>query len=130
MPRVGWRVKYVEIYEDDAGVSHFRDAAIELISGDVAPPAPPVEISVFRAATEVGFMSVPTGWVGGWHQPPTDGFIFVLSGEVQIEVGDGELRRFPQGSIWLHKDRKGQGHNSRIVSSEDAKLVMVKLPGE
>ncbi len=123
-------MQYVEIYADNEGVSHFKDVDIELVRGEVAPPALPVELSAFRTATEVGFISVPSGWVGGWHQPPTDGYIFVLSGEVQTEVGDGEIRRFPQSSIWLHKDRNGPGHNSNIVGSEDAKLVMVKLPDE
>jgi len=123
-------VRYVEIFADDEGISHFRDVEIELTVGDIAPPALPVELSPFRAATEVGFISVPSAWVGGWHQPPTDGYIFVLSGEVQIEVGDGEIRRFPQGSVWLHKDRNGRGHNTSVVSSEDAKLVMVKFPDE
>lgn len=121
---------YVEIYADEDGISHFRDVEIELTKDEVAPPALPVELSPFRAASEVGFISIPSGWVGGWHQPPTDGYIFVLSGEIQIEVGDGEIRRFPRGSIWLHKDRKGQGHNSSVVSSEDAKLVMAKFPDE
>ncbi|MDX2313571.1 MAG: cupin domain-containing protein [Gammaproteobacteria bacterium] len=123
-------MQYVEIYADDEGVSHFRDVAIELAKGEVAPPVLPVELSPFRAATEVGFIAIPSGWVGGWHQPPTEGYIFVLSGEIQIEVGDGEVRRFPQGSVWLHKDRNGPGHNSSVVSSKDAKLVMVKFPEE
>ena len=123
-------MKYVEIYADDDGVSHFGDVDIELVPGEVAPPALPVELSAFKAATEVGFISIPSGWVGGWHQPPTDGFIFVLSGEVQIEVADGEIRRFPRGSIWLHKDRNGPGHNSSVVSNEDARLVMVNFPDQ
>jgi hypothetical protein len=123
-------VQYVEIFADDKGISHFREVEIALNRGEVAPPALPADISPFRAATEVGFISIPSGWAGGWHQPPTDGYIFVLSGEVQIEVGDGEIRRFPQGSIWLHKDRNGPGHNSSVISSEDAKLAMVKFPEE
>ena len=123
-------MQYVEIYADEDGVSHFRDVEVELTKGEVAPPALPVELSPFRAATEVGFISIPSGWVGGWHQPPTEGYIFVLSGEIQIEVGDGEVRRFPRGSIWLHKDRNGPGHNSSVVSREDAKLVMIKFPDE
>ncbi|NIM28971.1 MAG: cupin domain-containing protein [Gammaproteobacteria bacterium] len=121
-------MNYVEIFADENGVSHFRDVEIVLTRGEVAPPALPVALSEFMPATEVGFISIPSGWVGGWHQAPSDGFIFVLSGEVQIEVGDGESRRFPAGSVWLHRDRNGPGHNSSIVSKEDAKLVIVKFP--
>lgn len=121
-------MNYVEIYADGEGVSHFRDVDIELTRGVVAPPALPLDLSAFRTAAEVGFISIPSGWVGGWHQAPSEGFIFVLAGEVQIEVGDGEIRHFPQGSIWLHKDRNGPGHNSSVISPEDAKLAMVTLP--
>jgi len=121
-------VNYVEIYADDEGVSHFRDVSIELTEGVVAPPALPLNLSEFRPASEVGFIAIPPGWVGGWHQPPTDGYIIVLEGEVQIEVGDGQVRRFSQGSVWLHKDRKGRGHNSSVISTTEAKLVMVKFP--
>ena len=123
-------MQYVEILADEEGVSHFREVDIELTRGEVAPAALPVALSTFRAATEVGFISIPSGWLGGWHQPPTDGYILVLSGEVQIEAGDGEIRGFPQGSLWLHNDRNGSGHNSSVVSIEDAKLVIVKLPDE
>ena len=121
-------MNYVEIYADDEGVSHFRDVSIELTEGVVAPPALPLNLSEFQPASDVGFITIPSGWVGGWHQPPTDGYIIVLAGEVQIEVGDGQVRRFPQGSVWLHKDRKGRGHNSSVTSATEAKLVMVKFP--
>ena len=121
-------MNYVEIFSDDKGMSHFRDRKIDFEIKEVAPPALPTGASTFEGATEVGFLSIPSGWAGGWHQPPTDGYIFVLSGQVQIEVGDGEIRHFPPGSIWLHKDRSGRGHNSSVVGKEDVKLVMVKVP--
>jgi hypothetical protein len=121
---------YVEIYSDKDGVSHFRDMSVEFTLSEVAPPALPFGASDFWTSTEMGFLSVPSGWVGGWHQPPADGFIIVLSGEAQVEVGDGEIRRFPPGSVWRHMDRNGPGHNSSVVSSEDVLLVIVKFPDE
>ena len=123
-------MKYTEIYADENGVSHFRDVEVELTLAEIAPPALPVYLSAFKQASEVGFYSIPPGWVAGWHGTPSEGFVFVLEGEVEIEVGDGEVRRFPQGAVWLHKDRIGRGHDSRIVSEKDALLVMVKLPDE
>lgn len=45
-------------------------------------------------------------------------------------VGDGEIRQFTQGSIWLHRDRNGRGHHTRVISDEAAKLVMVMFPDE
>jgi hypothetical protein len=42
---------------------------------------------------------------------------------MEVEVSDGEIRRFPQGSIWLHRDLTGKGHDSRVVSEDAAVLV-------
>ena len=58
---------------------------------------------------------------------PSVGHIFVLSGEMEVEVSDGEVRRFPQGSVWLHRDLTGKGHNTRVVSKDGAVLVMVRM---
>ena len=123
-------MQYVEIYADDKGVSHFRDVEIRLTRAEIAPPALPVGLSEFRSATNVGFFLMPSGWVGDWHQPPSKGFVFMRSGEVQIEVGDGETRQFQRGSVWLHQDRKGRGHHTRVVGDEDVELVMIMLPDE
>ena len=121
---------YVEIYADEDGVSHFRDASVEFTFREIAPPALPSGASDFWTATEMGFLSVPPDWAGGWHQPPADGFIVVLSGEAQIEVGDGEIRRFPPGSVWRHMDRNGVGHNTINMSSDDTVFIIVKFPDE
>ena len=119
-------MKYVEIYADVEGISHFRDVDVELNQNEVAA----IGLSAFRSATDVGFVSMPPKWVGDWHQPPAQGYVFVMSGEVQIEVGDGEIRRFAQGSVWLHKDRNGRGHYTSVVSDVDAKLAMVMFPDD
>ena len=42
---------------------------------------------------------IPAGWVGDWHPSPKLQWWFQLAGEVEVEVGDGEKRRFVAGSI-------------------------------
>jgi quercetin dioxygenase-like cupin family protein len=111
-------MKYSEMYTDADGETHFRDVEVEFSLVDVAPPAAPMNISDFRPAP---------GWDGGWHPAPSVGHVFVLQGEMEVEVSDGEIRRFPQGSIWLHRDLTGKGHDSRVVSEDAAVLVMVKM---
>lgn len=120
-------IKYTEFYTDSDGESHFRDVDVELPLVDIAPPAAPMNVSQFRPAKEVGFISLSPGWSGGWHPAPSVGHIFVLSGVMEVEVSDGEIRRFPQGTAWLHRDLSGKGHDSRVVSKDGATLVMVKM---
>ena len=120
-------MKYTEFHSDADGESHFRDVELEVALADIAPPADPMNASEFRPAKEVGFITLPPGWGGGWHTAPSEGHIFVLSGEMEVEVSDGEIRRFPQGAVWLHKDLTGKGHDTRVVSKEGAVLAMVKM---
>jgi hypothetical protein len=120
-------ITYTEFYSGADGESHFRDIDVELPLVDIAPPAAPMNASDFRPAKEVGFITLPPGWSGGWHPAPSVGHIFVLSGEMEVEVSDGEIRRFAQGTTWLHRDLTGKGHDSRVVSKDGATLVMVKM---
>jgi hypothetical protein len=120
-------VKYTEFYTGVDGESHFRDVDVKVTLADIAPPADPMNASEFRPAREAGFITLPPGWAGGWHTAPSEGHIFVLSGEMEVEVSDGEIRRFTKGSVWLHKDLTGKGHDTRVVSKEGAVLAMVKM---
>ena len=120
-------MNYTEMYSDDKGETHFRDVEVELSLVDLAPPSAPMNVSDFRAAGELGFIRVPFGWGGGWHTAPSVGHIFVLSGELEIEVSDGEIRRFPKGSVWLHRDLTGKGHDTRVISKDGAVMVMVEM---
>jgi len=120
-------MKYTEIYADADGETHFRDVEVAMSLVDLAPPSAPMDVSEYRAAKEVGFIHLPPAYVGAWHTAPSVGHIFVLSGELEIEVSDGEVRRFPQGSVWLHRDLTGKGHDTRVVSADGATMVMVKM---
>ena len=120
-------MKYSEMYTGADGETHFRDVEVELSLVDVAPPSEPMNISSFRPAKEVAFITLPPGWGGGWHPAPSVGHIFILQGEVEVEVSDGEKRRFPQGAVWLHRDLTGRGHDTRVVSKDGAVMAMVKM---
>lgn len=121
-------MRYVRIYADQSGESHFEDIDIELTLSDFAPPAPPINISAFTEATQFGFLSAPAGWYGDWHPAPCRQIMLYLSGEIEAEVSDGEIRRFGPGSITLVEDTSGKGHISHVVSNHDALLAVIQLP--
>ena len=122
-------IAYTEILVDADGVSHFAERQIEVAQGDVAPGMAPMQRSAPWPARDGVFITAEPGWVGGWHQPPGDGFVFVLAGAFEIETGDGARRSFGPGAIWRHRDIAGRGHNTRVVSDEPAVCVMVNFPG-
>jgi quercetin dioxygenase-like cupin family protein len=119
---------YTRLYADENGLSHFADADIPLAEIPYAPPAPPYGVSETETATGVSVTEMPPGWVGDWHPTPRLQWWFQLAGEVEVEVGDGEKRRFVAGSIVRVEDTRGRGHVTRVVSSEPVRAVYVHLP--
>ena len=49
---------------------------------------------------------------------------------MEVQVSDGEVRKFGPGSMVLHEDTTGKGHLSRVVGPTDALTVMVQLPAD
>lgn len=121
-------MKYTLIYADETGESHFMDVEIELEPVEFAPPAPPINLSSFNPATQYAFCVFPSGWYGDWHPAPQKQIFFILSGESEAHVSDGEVRRFGPGSILLVEDTSGKGHVSRVVGSKDMVVAVVQLP--
>ena len=118
---------YTQLYSDAQGESHFADVEIDLASTDYAPPAPPLELSAFKPATQYGFMNAPAGWASDWHPSPARNMFFVLTGEWEVTASDGETRRFSAGSALLVEDTTGKGHSSRVVSGIGSLAAVVQL---
>jgi len=125
--KVAEPLPYVRIYTDVDGQSHFGEAEISFRLVDYAPPAPPISVSEVFGAEGVSFISSPSGWFGDWHPAPRRQFILMLTGELEVEVSDGEMRKFIPGDIILVDDPTGQGHISRVVGKKRAYLAVVPL---
>ncbi len=53
------QAKYIRLYADDSGDSHFEDLEIELVSVDFAPPAAPLSIAQFLPAAQSLWVGAP-----------------------------------------------------------------------
>jgi hypothetical protein len=120
-------IKYVRVYADSIGESHFEDLTIDLNEIDCAPPAPPIFTSDLNPSSSYGFASVLPGWESEWHPAPKRQFMIYLSGTIEAEVSDGEIRQFGPGSITLVEDTTGKGHKSRVIGSEKVVVVVIQL---
>ena len=122
------KIKYSRLYADEAGESHFGEVEIELKSALFAPPAPPSDISAPAPAARYLFAASPPGPSDVWHPAPCRQLVVILHGEVEVETGDGSVRRFRPGDIVLAEDTKSKGHLTRSVGAEDILLLFVQLP--
>ena len=119
---------YLRIYADDEGESHFEDVELAFGQADFVPPAPPVLMSSFEPATKYGFERVPPGWHGDWHPAPNRVLAIYLSGEGEMEAGDGEVRALRPGTVLLAEDTTGKGHISRLTGPDEMLVVILLLP--
>ncbi len=120
-------LNYVRVYTDSIGESHFEDLIIGLNEIDFAPPAPPIFTSDKHPSSSYGFISVLPGWKSEWHPTPKRQFVIYLSGTIEAEVSDGEIRQFGPGSITLVEDTSGKGHKSRAVGGDPVVGVVIQL---
>jgi quercetin dioxygenase-like cupin family protein len=121
-------MKYIRLYADAEGISHFEDAEVVLTESAYAPPAPPFFVSTREAATGLAMTTLPAGWFGDWHPSPRLQWWFQLSGELEVEAGDGEKRRLGPGPIVRVEDTTGRGHTTRVIGDASVHAVYVHLP--
>jgi hypothetical protein len=119
------KARYVRLYADGDGQSHFADEEMELRPVNFAPPAPPLNLSAFIATKQMAFVTAPAGWFGDWHPAPHRQFFFYLAGEVEVRASDGEVRRLGPGDTWLVEDTTGKGHTTRVI--RDNVVAVVQL---
>ena len=105
-------ISYTRLYADDSGVTHFIDEQITLEGEEVFKMTP------FTSATSVGYFLATPDYDQGWHAAPRRQWIFILTGTIEGEAQDGEVRQFSSGSIIFVEDTSGQGHKTRVVGRE------------
>ena len=118
-----WRV-----YSGSDGKSHIAEVALDMkpfvdtegAHGQSAPSQP---------AASITFRVSPPGYVLNWHCAPRRQYSIALSGQAEIEVGDGTVARIGPGDAVLAEDLTGQGHITRVVGNEPRLYAIVPLTG-
>lgn len=121
------RATYLRIYADNNGETHMQDVDMALLPKEVFEGCPPLRLSETLQASGCRFLRVPSGMhVVGWHNPPCRKLVIWLTGVVEFETSDGDIRRVAAGSVVLAEDTTGKGHVSRHPP-EGQLQVMVDL---
>jgi quercetin dioxygenase-like cupin family protein len=78
-------------------------------------------------ATQIAFSVWPVGRFLDWHPAPRRQFVIILSGQLEIGLGDGSTHVFGPGDARLVEDTTGQGHTTRVVSPEPVVTATIPL---
>ena len=62
-----------------------------------------------------------------WHNAPGHYVVFTVSGAVDIEIGDGTVKRLGPGDILIAEDLTGRGHITREVGPVPRVSIFVPL---
>ena len=75
------------------------------------------EIVALKSGADMTFRNTPNGSFSDWHNGPRLQYVIVLSGQMEIGIGDGTKRMFNPGDILQVEDLTGQGHTTRSVGN-------------
>jgi quercetin dioxygenase-like cupin family protein len=64
-----------------------------------------------------------------WHPAPRRQWVIILSGELEIGLGDGTFRRFGPGDARLVEDTTGRGHTTRTLGDKSGLAMAVHVTG-
>jgi quercetin dioxygenase-like cupin family protein len=118
----GLAMAIVRIYTGSDGRSHFQDIEPRFKAlGDQSESA-----ELIPGSTILVRRFAPTR-TNPWHHAPAHAAVFTLSGAVDIEIGDGTVRRLGPGDILIAEDLTGQGHATREVGPEPRVSIFVPL---
>lgn len=115
-------MEITRLYTGSDNESHFEDIEIPLKDGgDIG------QLSELVDATGIIFRKTGPKYNYDWHNAPQRQYILMLDGAVDVEIGDGTIRRFQTGDILLVEDTEGRGHKSRAVDNQSRLSVFVTL---
>jgi quercetin dioxygenase-like cupin family protein len=86
-----------------------------------------VEVGKLQSGEGIIFRQASPGTVRDWHRAPRRQYVITLSGEGEIEIGDGTKRRFGPGDVMLADDTTGRGHITRAVGNQARLYVMIPV---
>lgn len=109
------------IHSDASGTTHFEDGMI-----DIAAAGPLGMLSDPIATARTIFRSTGADYDYDWHPTPARQFILMMSGEIEVEVGDGEVRRFTAGDTLFLEDTSPPGHRTRNIGAVPRYSVFIQ----
>jgi len=114
-------MKIIKLYTGTDNESHFEELDVELnLIGHM-------EVSALQPAHGILFRRAPATHLSDYHNAPRRQYVITLAGHVEIETGDGTVRRFGPGDVMLADDTTGHGHITRVVGGQPRHYVMVPL---
>ena len=114
------------VYSGDDGQSHIEAMPLDMQTFTDTEGAYG-EATPLLSVKGITFRVSPPGYALSWHCAPRRQYSITLSGEAEIEVGDGTVQHIGPGDVVLAEDLTGQGHITRSVGDQQRFYAVVPL---
>ncbi len=104
----------LRLYTGEDGQSHFEKMNM---------PAGAVEEVALAPGADLMFLRTPDGHFRDWHNAPRRRYVILLSGQMEVGIGDGTVLTLFPGDVVLSEDLTGQGHTIRCVNGPRVTLT-------
>ncbi|MBB5686401.1 cupin domain-containing protein [Sphingobium boeckii] len=121
----GEAFKIMQMSGGSDGESHLEIVSLPRTGGEAGRS---VQSRLYATDVEIGD-SLPGAFID-WHGVSTPRLLIVLSGELEIGLGDGSKHVMRKGDVVLAADVTGRGHTSRTIGTEPVRILTVRLPKE
>lgn len=115
----------VRIYQDESNVTHFEDGEIETTEA-----GPIGFLSEAIPNARVVFRITEADYDYDWHPTPARQFIAMVTGAIEITVGDGETRTIRAGQTLFLEDTRPPGHKTRNVGETPRYSIFIQTEAE
>ena len=115
-------IKVTRIYTGPDNQTHAEEYDVPL-----GAPRGATELAESIDVTSLQFRRTSSDYFIDWHTAPRKQYVITLSGESEVEIGDGTKIRLYPGHILLAEDVTGQGHISRSIGTDDRISLFLPL---
>ena len=110
-------MKVVRIYTGSDNQTHFQDVSLDAF----------VELSAKVGEGPVRLNRGPAKSSLDFHNAPRRQYVVIMSGVIEVEIGDGSKRQFAAGDVLIAEDLTGKGHITRGIGEEPRVSLAVPL---
>lgn len=118
-------MKITRFYTNEDGESTFSEIEIPINYRRVDADGNVIFLADAFSSPRVRFVELPRGYDHDWHNAPRRQIVILLSGTVEVQTSDNQVRRWRAGDVVLADDVSGKGHQTRAI---DGSVGMVYIP--
>jgi len=115
-------MKVTRLYTGEDNETHFDIIDYELFDNGMIG-----RLSNKIKVKELMFRETDGDYNYDFHPAPQKQFIVLLDGEIEIENGIGEKRRFKNGDVLLVEDITGRGHKTKSIDGKLRRSIFITL---